>query len=522
MMRLLIAGLILLPRPAQDPQHTFELKRHIWLKWKPGTYSMHKLSFTGPQDPPPDMTITRRLESSREKEYTLSETQHSLGFADRNNFLVGFPSFVQEETLDLPSGKRACTVWEWEASAKGSVNKGRFWLGTDHRPLQFRWIHSREGAEQWRQEVKAVAFDEEVSVAGKVFRCVRLEGTYSGEGRNTSCVEWWTDEVPGGSIRAEMTFDKGPPIQKLTIELVSFGSSDPAQPPPGPPRKAGDLALTPGMDLDKALTLLEASGAWEFECGYARGVSPAKPRSFLVSRYFTLRNGLTLRFDADKEPWLSAVRGLADWPPHYAQAVDCPECKAPKDKACPVPNGVPHDARQDAARTAGLPKDDPAVKRKLLSLGVCNSTMLLCCKGETWYPIEAVDLKGERVEVTRLPATVILKGMKSKEAEAAAGKAKSEKLETDAAWLKAMPKQGQWFRFALPNNAELILNVGTDDTVALIVLQNAEGDRVEAELVDVAKPLGERGFGAFGERWSWKPDRPPEEAERLKRSGHRR
>jgi hypothetical protein len=506
----------------QEQDRAFDLQRHDWLKWKPGAYSMHKLTFSGMPDPPPSMTLTRRLESVRQKDYSLSETRYSLGFADRDDLPTGVPRFLRHEALDFPSGPRASTVWEWESGLKGKLNKAQYWLSADDKPLQTRWIHSQDGVEAWRQDVKAVAFDEEVQVAGKPLRCVRLEGTFTVEGRALSVVEWWTPDVPGGTIRGEMTFEKGPPLQKVTMEVVSFGESDPAQPPPGPPRKIGDLTLTPGMALDQALDLLEASGAWEFQCGYARGYSPARPRPFLVNQYFTLRNGLTLRFDADKEPWLSAVRGRSDWPPHYALEVDCPACKTAKNKPCPEPAAAPHDERVEAARGAGFPKDDPAQKRKILSLEVCDSTLLLCCKGETWIPVDSIELKKERVALSPLPATAILKGMTSKEAAEAAEKAKAAPLETDAAWLKVMPKQGRWLRFALAGKVELILNIGPDDLVSLLVLQDGEGNRVEAELVDLAKPLGERGFGFFGESWSWKPDRPPQEAERLKRAGHRR
>src|SRR5687767_8215771 len=113
MIRLLTAAALLALAPAQEPERKFDLARHVWLKWKPGAYSMHRFSFIGP-DTPPESTLTRRLESVREKDYTISDTHHQ-GFSDRNDASLGVPRFVKEEALAFPSGPRDGAVWEWDA-----------------------------------------------------------------------------------------------------------------------------------------------------------------------------------------------------------------------------------------------------------------------------------------------------------------------------------------------------------------------------------------------------------------------
>jgi hypothetical protein len=176
--------------------------------------------------------------------------------------------------------------------------------------------------------------------------------------------------------------------------------------------------------------------------------------------------------------------------------------------------------------------DRPAL---VTTLAVCNSSMLFCCKGETWYQVDSVSLvtnsfvvdhplaRGSnwKDDALRSVEHYVYKGMYFSNVTNALVAAGATALPVTEAWLAQMPRTGEWHRYRLNKHPdlELILNFGfetspPDQTLRLMLIeatkpkdQHSDSARykVECELVDLADPLEKNWHWAFHDVLAWKP-----------------
>ncbi len=232
--------------------------------------------------------------------------------------------------------------------------------------------------------------------------------------------------------------------------------------------------LKVGMIYQAAIEQLGKAGAEVFVCSYGMGMQfdPNKP-SYTTWGWYTLPDGLSVWIIGDKEN------------------------------------------KSDALKITGLK--------------LCNSTMLFCCKGESWYRVDSINLANGKSIISGLKGNKIHKGMEAHMAAAVIKRANLTQLDGDANWLCQFPERGRWLRYALPEKMELILNIeqeGEGEFVRLILVEAtvpAEQDepekmcKVECELLDLDKPLREDWCWAFGEGWEWKPGEEDRHSKTAKR-----
>jgi hypothetical protein len=179
-------------------------------------------------------------------------------------------------------------------------------------------------------------------------------------------------------------------------------------------------------------------------------------------------------------------------------------------------------------------------------LAVCNSTMLFCCKGETWYNVDSVSLLADTPSIQNPRAAAgdsppvgpyLLKGMPGTNVMQVLDAVGAKQLPVSEAWLAGMPRTGRWERCVLEGHRdmELILNYGDEEAplghglrLILVEVTRPKGKdgqavryKVECEMLDLSAPLREDWHWAFGPAWSWKPG----EADltgRMKSAGQRR
>ncbi|MCX6921744.1 MAG: hypothetical protein NT154_00770 [Verrucomicrobia bacterium] len=179
-------------------------------------------------------------------------------------------------------------------------------------------------------------------------------------------------------------------------------------------------------------------------------------------------------------------------------------------------------------------------------LAICNSTMLFCCKGETWYKVDSVSLlvdtpsiQNPRVADADSPPVgpYLLKGMSVTNVMQALAAVGARQLPVSGAWLAEMPRIGRWQRYVLEGHrdVELILNYGNTeapsrDALRLILVEatTPKGQdglavryKVECEMLDLNAPLKNRWHWAFGSAWAWKPGQA-DRTGRMKSAGQRR
>jgi len=125
------------------------------------------------------------------------------------------------------------------------------------------------------------------------------------------------------------------------------------------PTHAADPELKVGMVYDEAIRMLEAEDAAIFNCGYSFIIQEGK-ESHEEHSWYTLPTGLSVVITGDKE--------------------------------------------------------NKSVQLKVVKLEVCNSSMLFCCKGESWYPVEVLKLGRESILFQGFKGAIIHKGMRLEDA----------------------------------------------------------------------------------------------------------
>jgi len=265
----------------------------------------------------------------------------------------------------------------------------------------------------------------------------------------------------------------------------------PENPPDGEGKPAArPLKVAVGGNYDDAESSIKASGGEPFLCSYSYSLDPQRP--FLTYSWHTLPNGMSVQLIADK--------------------------------------------------------DKPRDPLRITRIAICNSTMLFCCKGETWYSVKEVKLHGQQVELKDLAIGTLWegerpeeqdkrlifvhKGMRSEHFSRALLSAGIKELPLADEKRAELPSQGHWRRYDLGEARELLVQLVDEDgeppRIAVFVVEATteqrqatpgKRTRVECELLNLHQPLRVGWSWAFGEKWSWKPDI---ESGRVKSAGQAR
>jgi hypothetical protein len=211
----------------------FDLKKHPWCKWKVGTYARYRLTIREPAKQDRTVGWTIRLESAGHDSFTLLTTSRGGNEASAVSEIELFPQFETEETVTVGEESLPCTVWSAQGKKETFPTLRRYWLDEQGRILKVSYRQQRQ--ERYEHELTAVAFNEEVRVAGSPFRCTRMEGTVWLGDRTAQVKQWWSPELPGFVARAETLFEMNGDRLTIQRELVDFGESDPLQDAPPPP-----------------------------------------------------------------------------------------------------------------------------------------------------------------------------------------------------------------------------------------------------------------------------------------------
>ena len=268
----------------------------------------------------------------------------------------------------------------------------------------------------------------------------------------------------------------------------------------------GTMTVAVGMRFDRAVAAIVKAGGWEFACGYRYdfGAGSSGPRP--VYGWYTLPNGMSLGLLAEGQ---GAGKG-----------------------------------------------------RALTTLEVCDSTALFCCKGEQWFRLKRIELTGQRAVLHGLAVrphgrgesfmrrevgvrytdaekkaepVFLYKGMTTGEADAAIKRAGCRRLAIEGPLRSKLPERGEWSRYALPANTQLLMNVGVDKhtkkrLVNILVVEAPRDEldvkqgtrpQLDFEVADLRVPISPNWQWAFLDRFLWEPGNR-RRLERAKRAGQRR
>jgi len=132
---------------------------------------------------------------------------------------------VREETLTIDGRKLACAVWEWSGVSNGQQVTTREWRAPGIM-VPVKWTQEAVFyGQKLGVELTAVKLEEPITVAGKSWKTVRMEGkTTVGVGSAIPIIRWATFEVPGGYVK-EIRMKDGKEYSSTTLE--AFGTGKP-------------------------------------------------------------------------------------------------------------------------------------------------------------------------------------------------------------------------------------------------------------------------------------------------------
>jgi hypothetical protein len=138
------------------------------------------------------------------------------------------------ESMGLPSTEPARAPARLR---KEGIDKSVIWYGENLQPQQWKWVRGEGGPMEWSRELQLAAKKDTKKLSEKAIDCQRMEGKLVTRDRQFNLVEWWSDDVPGGIVGAELFLGDGPGSAKNVLEAIAMGVSDPAEEPPKPPGK---------------------------------------------------------------------------------------------------------------------------------------------------------------------------------------------------------------------------------------------------------------------------------------------
>lgn len=205
------------PAAAQEsapPRFPAEL--HPWRRFKPGTSARYRL-LQEVQDNRQEGEMTFTLQDSGPDAFVVGVKVILPGFeqerAERETVAVK----AAEESVALGDRERSCLVWTSRGERGTSVLERRAWIPPG-RSLPLRLVSSSKDEEL---ELRAEREDEEITVAGKTYSCVRLRGRMkTPEQGEVEVTLWMAEGIPGGVARME-TLALGRRVRG-SIELVEI------------------------------------------------------------------------------------------------------------------------------------------------------------------------------------------------------------------------------------------------------------------------------------------------------------
>lgn len=205
------------PAAGQDPAPPrFPAELHPWRRFKPGTSARYRL-------------VQQVQEQKQEGEMTF--TLYDSGpdaFVVRVKVIL--PGFEQEraerETVAVKAGEepvrvgdreRPCVVWTSRGERGTLALERRAWI-PEGRGLPLRLSSTSKDEEL---NLRADREDEEVTVGGKTYSCVRLRGRMkTAEQGEVEVTLWMAEGIPGGVVRMQ-TLALGRPV-RASVELVEI------------------------------------------------------------------------------------------------------------------------------------------------------------------------------------------------------------------------------------------------------------------------------------------------------------
>lgn len=210
-----LLGLLLLP------QDRLPADQHPWLRHKPGSTATYKSTITyGALTQEGALTYALK-EGGADGGYAVSVKAAQLGQEATSEETFGPPAKAGTETIRVGDRDFACTVWTSTGRRAGKPLTARWWIA-DNAPLPLRVHLAVEGEEDF--DVTARALDEALTVDGRRYACLRLEGRSRTGGEESRVVLWSSPDVPGGVVRMTGAGTiKGQRITS-TLELTSMSA----------------------------------------------------------------------------------------------------------------------------------------------------------------------------------------------------------------------------------------------------------------------------------------------------------
>jgi hypothetical protein len=219
------------PRPSPSPDGARKGEvAHPWTRFPVGSFARVKSGT--PQMPVMSTTV---LTAVRPDGYEL-RWESSYGNADKPRLeqrRLGeyAPSVdpqgkkVKDETLTIDGRKLACAVWEWTGVSNGQQMTTREWRAPGIA-VPVKWTQEAIFyGQRLGVELAAVKLEETITVAGKAWKTVRMEGrTIVGGGSGIPLIRWATYDVPGGYVK-EVRLKDGKEYSSTTVE--AFGTGKP-------------------------------------------------------------------------------------------------------------------------------------------------------------------------------------------------------------------------------------------------------------------------------------------------------
>jgi len=191
-MKLVLLGLVLLP------QDRIPSDRHPWLRHTPGAKAAYKSTLQyGALTQEGGLTYAL-TEAGDDGRYTISVKAAQLGQEATSEETFGAPAKTGAETIRVGDRDFACTIWTSTGRRGGKPQTARWWIA-DGAPLPLRVHLAVEGEEDF--DVTAQALDEALTIDGRRYACMRLEGRSRTGGEESRVVLWSSPEVPGGVVR---------------------------------------------------------------------------------------------------------------------------------------------------------------------------------------------------------------------------------------------------------------------------------------------------------------------------------
>lgn len=189
----------------------FDKSKHPWLKYKAGTSVTFKITYEI-GEMKQEGTMTQTLAEVREKDYVTKLKYDVMGQEQEREEVEEYPVKGGTETLKIDGKDVKCTIWVTKGKRGDNGSESRMWIPEGSEvpvKVTFKVENEEDG------ELVAVKMNEEITVGGKKYTCVKLEGKLNAQMGELKAVAYACGDVPGGLVK--MTANGDVQGNKLTI-----------------------------------------------------------------------------------------------------------------------------------------------------------------------------------------------------------------------------------------------------------------------------------------------------------------